>query len=288
MSRKRVILITGLSGSGKSTAARALEDEGFFVVDNLPLALLPQFLGLAAQGVRFTSEVAVVIDVRNRDFLAGFEPTLQEVREAGHSLEIFFFDAGDEVLLRRYSETRRRHPLAPNEAVAEGIGRERQLLEGLRQQATQVVDSSRLTPHQLRQLVVQLASGEAGSLPLVVQLQSFGFRYGIPPDSDLVLDVRFLPNPHFIPELQPLTGLDQAVAGYVLTQEASRDFLRHLQQLLRFLLPHYRREGKSYLTISIGCTGGRHRSVAVVEGVRPFLQQQEVTLQVVHRDISKG
>jgi len=287
MNRKRVIVLTGLSGSGKSTAARALEDEGFFVVDNLPLALLPQFLSLAAQGVRFTSDVAVVIDVRNRDFLAELEQTLLAVRRDGHTLDIYFFDATDEALLRRYSETRRRHPLAPNGAVAEGIVRERQLLAALRQQATQIIDSSRLTPHQLRQLVVQLACGESGALPMVVQLQSFGFRYGIPPDSDLVFDVRFLPNPHFVPQLQPLTGLDAGVSDYVVDREASREFLRHIQELLGFLLPHYRQEGKSYLTISIGCTGGRHRSVAVVQELRNFLERQAVVLQVVHRDVDK-
>lgn len=287
MSRKRVIIITGLSGSGKSTAARALEDEGFFVVDNLPLALLPQFLTLAEQGVRFTSDVAVVIDIRNRDFLAGLESTLQAVREAGYRLEIFFFDAADEILLRRYSETRRRHPLTQHEGVSEGIRRERRLMGGLRNLATLIVDSSRLTPHQLRAKVVQIARGEEGLLPLVVQLQSFGFRYGIPPDSDLVIDVRFLPNPHFIPELQSQTGLDPAVAEYVISRLPCREFLQHLQELLHFLLPHYHKEGKSYLTISIGCTGGRHRSVTIVEALRPALAGAGVTLKTIHRDIDK-
>jgi UPF0042 nucleotide-binding protein len=287
MSRKRVIIITGLSGSGKSTAARALEDEGFFVVDNLPLALLPQFLTLAEQGVRFTSDVAVVIDIRNRDFLAGLETTLQAVRETGYQLDIFFFDAADEILLRRYSETRRRHPLTQHEGVSEGIRRERRLLGGLRNLATLIVDSTRLTPHQLRSQVVQIARGEEGLLPLVVQLQSFGFRYGIPPDSDLVIDVRFLPNPHFVPELQAQTGLDPAVSEYVISQPASHEFLQHLRGMLHFLLPHYHKEGKSYLTISIGCTGGRHRSVAIVEALRPSLTGEGSALKTIHRDIEK-
>lgn len=287
MSRKRVIIITGLSGSGKSTAARALEDEGFFVVDNLPLALLPQFLSLAEQGVRFTSDVAVVIDIRNRDFLAGLESTLQAVRETGYQLEIFFFDAADEILLRRYSETRRRHPLTQHEGVSEGIRRERRLLGGLRNLATLIVDSTRLTPHQLRAKVVQIARGGEGLLPLVVQLQSFGFRYGIPPESDLVIDVRFLPNPHFVPELQGQTGLDPAVSEYVISQPACHEFLGHLQGLLHFLLPHYHKEGKSYLTISIGCTGGRHRSVAIVEALRPALASEGSALKTIHRDIEK-
>jgi UPF0042 nucleotide-binding protein len=287
MSRRRVIIITGLSGSGKSTAARALEDEGFFVVDNLPLALLPQFLTLAEQGVRLTSDVAVVIDIRNRDFLAGLEATLQAVRESGFQLEVFFFDAADEILVRRYSETRRRHPLTLHEGVSEGIRRERQLLGELRNLATLIVDSTRLTPHELRAKVVQIAGGGEGLLPLVVQLQSFGFRNGLPPESDLVFDVRFLPNPHFVPELQGQTGLDPAVSEYVISQPACHQFLGHLRELLQFLLPHSHTAGKSYLTISIGCTGGRHRSVAIVEALRPSLAGERVALKTIHRDIEK-
>ncbi len=287
-SRKRVVVITGMSGSGKSAAARALEDEGFFVVDNLPLALLPRFLELAEQGVRFTTDVAVVIDVRNRDFLAGFEKTLDLVRESGYALEIYFFDASDNALLRRFSETRRRHPLGLEAGVAAGIHRERELLAGLRSQATAVVDSTLLTPHQLRDRVVRTVRGDQGVLPLVLKLQSFGFRYGIPSESDVVMDVRFLPNPHFIPELRPLTGMDPGVSEYVLQQPESHDFLSRFQDLFAFLLPQYQREGKSYLTISVGCTGGRHRSVAIVEALALWFADKDVTLEVGHRDVSKG
>lgn len=286
--RKRVIIITGLSGSGKSSAARALEDEGFFVVDNLPLALLPEFLDLAEQGVRFTSEVAVVIDVRNRDFLAGFETTLDAVRQTGYSLEIYFLDASDEALNRRYSETRRRHPLSLEGGVSAGIHQERQLLAGLRGQSTAIIDSSRLTPHQLRSKIVRIVRGEENVLPLVVHLQSFGFRYGLPAESDVVMDVRFLPNPHFIPELQPLTGLDAVVSAYVLGQLETEEFLSRFNALFAFLLPQYQREGKSYLTVSIGCTGGQHRSVAIVESLREVFSAEGVTLGIVHRDIAKG
>ncbi|PLX86023.1 MAG: RNase adapter RapZ [Desulfuromonas sp.] len=288
MSRKRVIIITGLSGSGKTSAARALEDEGFFVVDNLPLALLPQFLDLAEQGVRFTDDLAVVIDVRNRDFLAEYQATLETVREGGYALEVYFFDAADEVLIRRYSETRRRHPLALSEGLAQSIGEERNLLAGLRDLATVLIDSSWFTPNQLRAKVVQTARGRDGILPLEVKVQSFGYRYGISPGTDLVMDVRFLPNPHFVPDLRPLTGLDSAVSDYVLSQPTCRDFLERFRGLLGFLLPQYQKEGKSYLNIAIGCTGGRHRSVTVVEELRSWFADQGVTPQVLHRDISKG
>lgn len=287
MSRARLIIITGLSGSGKSTAARSLEDEGFFVVDNLPPLLLPRLLELLEKDGGVKSDVAVVMDVRNREFLAGFEVIFSGAREAGYALEIYFFDASDDILTRRYSETRRRHPLAREEGVQEGIRRERRLLTELRDRATIIIDSSWLTPHQLRAKVVQIARGEEGRYPLVVQLQSFGFRYGIPPGSDLVMDVRFLPNPHFVPDLQPLTGLDSQVREYVLSQKPCREFLAHFQDLLRFLLPHYQHEGKSYLTISVGCTGGRHRSVAIVEALRSCLRSPGVSLELQHRDIDK-
>lgn len=284
---QRLILITGLSGSGKSSAARALEDEGFFVVDNLPLTLLTQFLTLIQQGTAAASDVAVVIDVRNREFLAAVEKTLDEVRAGGFPLEIYFFDASDEILIRRYSETRRRHPLAAKDTVADGISQERRQLAFLRSQATVIVDSTQLTVHQLRDKVVNIARGKDGGSPLQVQLLSFGFRYGLPPGSDVVMDVRFIPNPYFIPELQPLTGLDRAVSDYVLAQTSCQDFLQRFRDLLLYLLPQYQREGKSYLTISIGCTGGRHRSVTIVENLRPFLIGEGVALKVCHRDIEK-
>ncbi|MFA5516824.1 MAG: RNase adapter RapZ [Desulfuromonadales bacterium] len=289
MNAMRLVILTGLSGSGKSTAARALEDEGFFVVDNLPIALLPRLLEMTGQGTRENAQVAIVLDIRNRAFLVGWDAILQTVRELGHEIEIYFFDASDEDLIRRYSETRRRHPLVQAEGVPSAIARERELLTGLRRAATAIFDSSGLTVHQLRRKVIAYAHGVEVQPPsMVVRLQSFGYRHGIPADSDLLFDVRFLPNPHFIPELKPLTGLDRAVYGYVLAQSACADFLRHCRDLLQFLLPHYQREGKSYLTIGIGCTGGRHRSVAIVEALRPGLVAEGTTLEVIHRDIAKG
>ncbi len=284
----RVVIITGLSGSGKSTAARALEDEGFFVVDNLPVILLPQLLGLSREGGSGSGDVVIVLDVRNQGFLADGDTTLAAVRDAGYRVDILFFEASDEILVRRFSETRRRHPLARQEGVREGIRRERDLLSGLRHQATAITETSQLTPHQLRTQVVELVRGKENPSPLIVVLQSFGFRYGIPTDSDLVMDVRFLPNPFFIQELRGRDGLDPLVQKFVLDQPACREFLVRFEELLKFLLPHYRTEGKSYLTLSIGCTGGRHRSVAVTESLGSTVGGAGITLKVAHRDIDKG
>ncbi|ORJ59542.1 RNase adapter RapZ [Geothermobacter hydrogeniphilus] len=287
MSAKRVLVITGLSGSGKSCAARALEDVGFFVVDNLPLPLLPQCLGLATTFQPEGGELAVVVDVRNRDYLAEARSTFETLARTGFEIEIFFFEANNDVLTRRFSETRRRHPLASQDQVVHGIELERALLAEMKQLATHFIDSSWLTPHQLRNQVIRLASGDQSSQQLAVLLQSFGFRFGVPVESDLVFDVRFLPNPHYHPDLQPLTGTDQRVRSFSLENPVGRSFLQKLQDMLQFLLPQYRQEGKSYLTVSIGCTGGRHRSVAVVETLRGLLPGEGLHVDVLHRDATK-
>ncbi len=284
---RRLLIITGLSGSGKSTAARILEDQGFFVVDNLPFVMLPDFIQRAQEGLRETTDVAVVIDVRNRGFLADYRVTLDQLKSSDCEVEILFFEASDDALLRRYSETRRSHPLAADETVQAGIERERQLLHSLRDEATRIVDSSNLNTRLMRDLLLKYLGGNMGS-PLIVNLESFGYRYGVPPAADLVFDVRFLPNPHYIEELRPLTGMDQTLRDYVLSQDACRDFRRHLDQMLAFLLPHYREEGKSYLTIAIGCTGGRHRSVSIVEALHASFPDPQVNLRINHRDVAKG
>lgn len=283
-----LVIITGFSGSGKSTAAHALEDDGFFVVDNLPPALLPSFLTLSADAGMEQRNLAVVIDARNRDFLSGFDLHLQTLVAAGHQVEIFFFEADEETLVRRYSETRRSHPLASGGTVSDGIAAERKLLVGLRGLATRLIDSTGLTPHQLRTLILRFFRKDSESPPLHVLVQSFGFRYGIPTGSDLVMDIRFLPNPHFVTRLRPLSGLDFDVADYIFTQTTAQEFLQHFCALLDFLLPNYQREGKSYLTISIGCTGGRHRSVAMVARLANLLGEHGFDVRQIHRDIDKG
>jgi len=287
MNEKRVIVITGLSGSGKSCGARALEDCGFFVVDNLPLPLLPQCLGLATAFRDGGSGMAVVVDIRTRDYLAEAGATFAALKKAGFKIEILFFEANNEVLTRRFSETRRRHPLADQDKVVHGIELERALLAEMKQLATHFIDSSWLTPHQLRHQVFRLIGGQQPGPQLSVLLQSFGFRFGVPVESDLVFDVRFLPNPHYEPDLQALTGTDEKVRVFSLSNPVGEAFLKKLQDLLQFLLPQYRQEGKSYLTVSIGCTGGRHRSVAVVETLRAMLPQDGLHVDVLHRDATK-
>ena len=284
----RTLIITGLSGSGKSTAVRALEDEGFFCLDNLPVALFPTFVELVGQSKEKVRDVALVMDIRGRDFLKGYEKIFQEIGEAGHSVEIIFFDATDEVLIRRFSETRRRHPAQDSGSVPEGIRFERELLAGLKRMATHIIDTSELNVHQLKELVISHVKGGNGGREMTVHLQSFGYRYGIPLESDLVLDVRFLPNPYFVPELKAFSGLNAEVREFVLKHEESRFFMMKLTEMLEFLLPAYKREGKSYLTVSIGCTGGRHRSVVITEELRNFFGTKKVNLKVSHRDKKKG
>jgi UPF0042 nucleotide-binding protein len=284
----RIVIITGLSGSGKSTAVRALEDEGFFCLDNLPVALFPRFIELVGRSDDKVRDIALVMDIRGRDFLKGYEKVLQEIGEAGHAVEVLFFDATDEVLIRRFSETRRRHPALDNGSVPEGIRFEREQLAGLRRIATTVLDTSELNVHQLKELVVARVKGNHGAREMTVHLQSFAYRYGIPLESDLVFDVRFLPNPHFVPELKPFSGLDPGVSAYVLGQPETGLFLEKLRDILIFLVDGYCREGKTYLTVSVGCTGGRHRSVVIVESLRCLFEGMKVQLKVTHRDLEKG
>ncbi|HJV34443.1 RNase adapter RapZ [Geomonas sp.] len=284
----RIVIITGLSGSGKSTAVRALEDEGFFCLDNLPVSLVATFVELAEHSREDIKDVALVMDIRSRDFIKGYDEVFRKLAEAGHTIKIMFFDATDEVLIRRFSETRRRHPALEGGTVPEGIRFERDQMAGLRRIATAIIDTSEMNVHRLKEVVIQNVMGGEKGMEMQVNLQSFGFRYGIPLESDLVMDVRFLPNPYFVPGLRQFSGLDQGVKEFVLSQEETIGFLERFRSMLEYLLPGYCREGKSYLSVSIGCTGGRHRSVAIAEELYHYFRQRSVNIKITHRDIDKG
>lgn len=282
---KRIVVLTGMSGSGKSTAIRALEDAGYFCIDNLPVLLVPRLTELAELGGSAT-RLGLVIDAREGTMLAEAPRVLADLRREGHEVAVLFLDASDESLQRRFSETRRRHPLAPEGSVTEGLRRERQMLRELRLMADQVIDTSALTVHDLKR-EVQARFTEEGQQEPNLTLLSFGYRYGVPPQADLMLDLRFLPNPYFVPELKGLTGLDPRVSRYVLEADGAQDFLERVQSLCEFLFPRYQREGKAYLTVALGCTGGKHRSVALVEELLRRLRGAFPRIRARHRDIEK-
>jgi UPF0042 nucleotide-binding protein len=282
------IVLTGLSGSGKSQAIRALEDLGYFCVDNLPVALLPMLAELTLRAGTEISRAAVVIDAREGKMLDELPPVLRRLKALPRlNPVLIFLDASDEVLVRRFSETRRPHPLAPNRSAIEGIREERARMNPLRRLADHVVDTSSMTVHELRHAFRNVESGASPGSQLVVTVLSFGFKHGIPVDSDLLFDVRFLPNPHFVPKLRAHTGRDREVKAFLDKSPATHDFLEHTLNLLRFLIPQYVTEGKTYLTIGVGCTGGRHRSVMIAEAIKKGLAGLEgVQTRVRHRDIA--
>lgn len=283
----RFVVITGLSGSGKSTALRALEDLGFYAVDNLPVELLSAFVNLPLERMGEPFRAALVMDVRAPNFVDNAPPVFSELANKGVALEILFLDSRDEILVRRFSQTRRHHPLAcPGDALIDGIRRERQLLEPFRQRAIQVIDTSRFSTHELRKEVHRLFADLAPPAPLQVNLLSFGFKYGLPSEADIVMDVRFLANPYFVEGLSQLDGRDQRVVDYVFEGEATEGFLSKFKALLDYLLPRYQQEGKSQLTVAVGCTGGRHRSVAITEWLAKQLDGPNHRLSVRHRDIN--
>jgi UPF0042 nucleotide-binding protein len=283
----RFVIITGMSGAGRSYAIKCLEDLGYFCVDNLPTTLIPTFAELCTHSNRDIRLIALGVDIREGEYLAHLLETLAELRAQGHKPEVLFLEAADETLVRRYQETRRRHPLAGEGSVLEGIRAERRTLSNLRESADRIIDTTGLSVHQLKERLIEGYGTQRTRDALTVSLMSFGFKHGAPYDADLVFDVRFLPNPHFVDSLKRLDGRDSAVEKFVMSFEESRTLLTKIEDLLRFLLPLYQREGKAYLTVALGCTGGRHRSVTLVEQLRRSLEGMGLSPVVRHRDLDR-
>lgn len=282
-----IVVITGLSGSGKSVAIRALEDNGFFCIDNLPVVLIPKFIEICQGYGEGIQRIGLGIDLREGRFFRSWPEVLAGLRGAGHRVEVLFLDAADEVLLRRFSETRRPHPLADEGSVQDGIARERQALEGMRAVADEVIDTSHFNVHDLKKEVEQHYHHLVSPRRMSLFLTSFGYKYGIPHDTDIIVDVRFLPNPFFVNELRAKSGLESEVREFVMKRDETLTFLDRLYSLLEFLLPQYVREGKSTLTIALGCTGGKHRSVVLVEELKKRLDGERFRMHIKHRDIDK-
>jgi UPF0042 nucleotide-binding protein len=287
MSDLDVTIITGMSGAGRSEAAHVLEDLGFFVIDNLPPTLIGKVAELA-RGHDTPTRYALVVDVRSGDFLHDLSTAIDELHRHGATTRILFLDASDDVLVRRYEASRRRHPLSDTERVSDGIARERVLLESLKVEADLVVDTSSLNVHTLRDRLREIFSEESSGGLLHVNVVSFGYKHGLPLDVDLVFDCRFLPNPHWIDELRPLTGENERVRDYVLSQSGTREFLDELDRLFGLTLPGFEHEGKAYLSVGVGCTGGRHRSVVIAEQLAERLRRRGYPASIHHRDVHRG
>jgi UPF0042 nucleotide-binding protein len=288
MKTLRVVIITGMSGSGKSTALRALEDIGFFCVDNLPVVLLPKFLEIQSEPAKGITQVAMVMDLREQGLLEKYPRIFSRLREKGYRIEILFLDASDEAILHRFSETRRSHPLAPRGLLMEGIRLEREKLAPLKQMADRVIDSNSCNVHQLKDIVQRHFLDADSCRRLVIHVTSFGYRYGVPVDADMVLDVRFLPNPYFVDELRGFDGHDERVRDYVLESEDGRTFVAKLFDLMAFLIPLHEKEGKSHFNIALGCTGGHHRSVVMANLLGGYFREKGYFVNIAHRDIAKS
>ncbi len=283
---RQLVLLTGLSGSGKGSVLDTFEDLGYYCVDNLPVALIPTFSELYGEGSGEIERAALLVDAREGEQIEKL-PGIYRKLSADHPATLVFIEASDEALLRRFSETRRPHPLGHHSSIAEGLREERRRMAPIRRIADVIIDTTKFTVHELRQFVIDRFQ-KLDRRPLLVSVVSFGFRYGIPADADLVFDVRFLPNPHFVPRLKRFSGKDPRVARYIRSFPQTREFMRRIESLLLYLVPLYIREGKSYLTVAIGCTGGRHRSVALSESIRRTLKKKGYAAKVVHRDIDKS
>lgn len=283
----QMVIITGMSGAGKTVAMQSFEDLGFFCIDNLPPTLISKFVELVKESGDKTNKIALVMDLRGREFFESLFAAIDQFSdEAEVTPQILFLDAKDSVLVRRYKETRRSHPLAPNASPLQGIRLEREMLSEMKGKAQHYIDTTNLKPKQLREKIIQRFSVPSEH-SFTVQIQSFGFKYGIPIDADLVFDVRFLPNPHYVDHMRDKTGMDQEVADYVFKWSETKKFLEKLMDLLEYMLPQYKREGKAQLIIGIGCTGGKHRSVALAEAIGQSLSEKYY-VHITHRDIEKG
>ena len=279
-----LVLLTGLSGSGKGSVLNTFEDLGFYCVDNLPVALIPKFSELYVEGGEI-ERAALLVDAREGEQIDKL-PGIYRQLENEHPATLVFIEASDEALMRRFSETRRPHPLGRGGSIAEGIREERRRMAPIRRLADVVIDTTKFNVHELRQFIIDRFQNP-GRRPLLVSVVSFGYRYGIPAEADLVFDVRFLPNPHFVPRLRPFSGKDPRVARYIRSFTQTGEFLRRIESLLLYLIPHYIQEGKSYLTVALGCTGGRHRSVALAEIIKRAVKKRGYSAKVVHRDLDK-
>ncbi|MFI5322876.1 MAG: RNase adapter RapZ [Thermodesulfobacteriota bacterium] len=280
-----LVIISGVSGSGKSTAMNVLEDLGYYCIDNLPMTLLPKFIELCENSQGDINKVALAVDIREGVFFEGAPEIIRELKEKGHAIDVIFLDSSDAALIRRYKETRRKHPLSADGNILEGISREREMLKNLKELSSNYIDTTDYNVHQFKE-VIKNRFDKSLSRKLLINILSFGYKHGYPYDADMIFDVRFLPNPFFIEELRDLTGLDQEIAEFVMSKEDAKEYIGKLTEFLEFLIPRYEKEGKTYLTIAIGCTGGKHRSVLIAKKLSEhFGHLSPVT---IHRDISKS
>ena len=285
MTSYKIIIISGLSGSGKSTAIGALEDTGFYCVDNMPIELLPKFLELPLHRDTEIKGLAFVMDIREKGFLSSWPAVFEDLQKKGHHFEILFLEAEETVLLKRYSQTRRHHPLVRDKSLLEGIREEKKLLEPLKEAASRIIDTSSCNVHDLKSIIFNLAKSTIDVVSMRIKIMSFGFKHGVPHDTDLIIDVRFLTNPYFIPELKKFDGKNEKIQKFILANPTTHTFLLKFKDLIDFLIPLYEKEGKSYLTIAIGCTGGQHRSVVIAEAMLKHLNKPGRPVDINHRDI---
>ncbi len=286
MKNVKIIIITGLSGSGKSVALAALEDAGFYCVDNMPAKLLPKFMEMPAETEERIKGIGFVMDLRERGFLTSFPDIFSKLKEKGHDIEVLFLEAEEAVILKRYSQTRRHHPLGQDKTLIDGIRHEINSMRPIRALADQIIDTSMYNVHDLKAKIFKMVENFVGLTPIQINIMSFGYKHGLPPEADLVMDIRFLSNPFFVDTLKPLDGRNEAVKQYVLSKSNTRNFLEKFYDLIDFLLPLYEKEGKAYLTIAIGCTGGKHRSVVIADSLYTYVNKPTRSVRLTHRDVN--